>query len=153
MERELKTSRLHRFYPIIIESQDSNSPWTSSYSNIFSTFAIVPSRTLPKCNLALAVVDVQSLSRVQLFATPWTAAHQASLSFTISRSLLKLISIELVMPSNHLVLCHPLLLPSIFPSIRVFSNESALCIRWPKYWSFSISSSNEHSALISFRID
>ena len=97
--------------------------------------------------------SVQSLSRVQLFATPWTAAHQASLSFTISRSLLKLISIELVMPSNHLVLCHPLLLPSIFPSIRVFSNESALCIRWPKYWSFSISSSNEYSGLISFRMD
>ena len=87
--------------------------------------------------------------------TPWTAAHQASLSFTNSWSLLKLISIELVMPRNHLILCHPLLLPSVFPSIRVFSNESVLRIRWPKYWSFSfsISPSNEYSGLISFRID
>ena len=86
--------------------------------------------------------------------TPGTAAHQASLLFTISRSLLKLISIESVMPSNHLILCHPIpLLPSIFPSIRVFSNESVFCIRWPKYWSFSISPSNEDSGLISFRID
>ena len=96
------------------------------------------------------------LSRVQLFATPWTAAHQASLSITNSQSLLKLMSIKLVMPSNHLILCHPLLLlPSIFPSIRVFSNESVLCIRWPKYWifSFSISPSNEYSGLISFRMD
>ena len=85
---------------------------------------------------------VQSLSHVQLFVTPWTAAHQASLSFTISPSLLKLMSIESVVPSNHLVLCHPLLLlPSIFPSLRVFSNEPALRIRWPKYWSFSISPS------------
>ena len=84
----------------------------------------------------------------------WTAAHQGSLSFTISRSLLKLMSIESVMPSNHLILCGPLLLLlSIFPSIRVFSSESALCIRWPKYWSFSISPSNEYSGLISFRID
>ena len=99
-------------------------------------------------------VFVQSLSHVQLFATPWTAAHQASLSFTISQSLLKLMSIELVMPSNHLILC-PLLLPLIFPSIRVFSNESVLHIKWPKYWSFSfsISPSNEYSGLISFRID
>ena len=87
-------------------------------------------------------------------ATPQTAAHQASLSFTISWSLLKLMSIKSVMPSNHLVLCHPLLLmPSIFPSIRVFSNESALHIRWPRYWSFSISPSSEYSGLISFSID
>ena len=87
-------------------------------------------------------------------AIPWTTAHQASLSFTISGSLLKLMSIESAMPSNHLILCHPLLLlPSIFPSIRVFSNESALCMRWPKYWSFSISPSSEYSGLISFRID
>jgi len=89
-------------------------------------------------------------------ATPWTAAHQATLSVTNSRSLLKLMSIESVMPSNHLILCHPLLLPpSIFPSIRVFSNESVLHIWWPKYWSFSfsISPSNEHSGLISFRMD
>ena len=101
-------------------------------------------------------VVVQSLSHVQLFSTPWTAAHQASLSFTISQSLLKLTSIELVMPSNHLILCRPLLLlPSIFPSIRVFSNKSALPIRWPKYWSFSfsINASNEHPGLISFRMD
>ena len=102
------------------------------------------------------VVIVQSLSRVQLFATPWTSAHQASLSFTISQTLLKLMSIESVMPSNHLILCHPLLLqPSIFPSIRVFSNESALRIRWPRYWNFSFtfSPSKEYSGLISFRID
>ena len=95
-------------------------------------------------------------SRVQLFMTPWTAAHQASLSFTIAQSLLKLMSIESVMPSNHLVLyCPLLLLPSIFPSISIFSNELALCIRWPKYWnfSFSISPSNEYSGLISFRMD
>ena len=100
--------------------------------------------------------SVQSLSCVQLFATPWTAACQASLSITNSRSLLKLVSIEMVMPFNHLILCHPLLLlPSIFPSIRVFSNDSVLCIRWPKYWSFSfnISPSNEHSGPISFRMD
>ena len=91
-----------------------------------------------------------------LFATPWTAARQASLSVTNSRSLLKLMFMESVMPSNHLILCHPLLfLPSVFPSIRVFSNESVLRIRWPKYWSFSfsISPSNEYSGLISFRID
>ena len=90
------------------------------------------------------------------FVTPWTAARQASLFITNSQSLLKLMFIELVMPSNHLILCHPLLvLPSIFPSIRVFSNKSVLCIRWPKYWSFnfSISPSNEYSGLISFRMD
>ena len=95
---------------------------------------------------------VQSV--VSLFATPWTAAHQASLSITNSWSLLKLMSIESVMPSNHLILCRPLLLlPSIFPSIRGFFNESALCSKWPKYWSFSISPSNEYLGLISFRID
>ena len=95
--------------------------------------------------------SVQSLIHVRLFATPWTAARQASLSITNSWSLLKLMSIELVMPSNHLILCCPFLLPLIFPSIRVFSNESVLCIRWPKYWSFSfnINPSNEHSGLIS----
>ena len=100
--------------------------------------------------------SVQSLSHVQLFETPWTTVYQASLSITNSWSLLKLMSIELVMPSNHLNLCRPLLLlPSIFPSIRVFSDESVLCIRWPKYWSFSfsISPSNEYSGEISFRID
>ena len=100
--------------------------------------------------------SVQSLSHVQLFVTPWTAAHQASLSITNSRSLFKLMSIEWGMPSNHLILCHPFLLtPSVFPSVRVFSNESLLCIRWPKYWSFrfSINPSNEYSGLISFRMD
>ena len=101
-------------------------------------------------------VVVQSVSHVQLFVTPWTAACQASLSFTISQSFLKLMSTESVMPSKHVILCHPLLLlPSTFPSIRVFSNESSLHIRWPKYWSvsFSISPSNAYSGLISFRID
>ena len=100
--------------------------------------------------------SVQSLSRVRLIATPWTIAHQASLSITNSQNLLKLISIKSVMPSNHLILCHPLLLlPSIFPSIRLFSNESVLPISWPKYWSFSfsISPSKEYSGLISFRMD
>ena len=102
------------------------------------------------------IISVQLLSHVQLFATPWTTAHQASLSFTNSQRLLKLISIESVMPSNHLIICRPLfLLPSIFASIRVFSNESALHITWPKYWSFSfsISPSNEYLGLISFRMD
>ena len=106
--------------------------------------------------VVVVVVVVQSLSRVPLFAIPWTAVHQTSLSFTISQSLLKLMSIESVISSSHLILCHSLLLPtSIFPSIRVFSNESALQIRWPKYWSFSlrIRPSNEYSGLISIRID
>ena len=100
--------------------------------------------------------SVQSLSCVRFFVTPGTTAHEASLSITNSKSLLKLMSVELVMPSNHLILCPPLLLlPSISPSIRVFSNESALCIRWPKYWSFSfsISPSNEYSVLVSFSQD
>ena len=111
--------------------------------------------TLGKQDLNV-VSSVQSLSHVQLFVTPWTAACQATLSFTNSWSLLKLISFETMVPSNHLILCHPLLfLPSVFPSIKVFSNKSALCIRWPKYWSFSfsISPSNEYSGLISLRID
>ena len=106
--------------------------------------------------LSTPLSSVQLFSHVQLFATPWTAAHQASLSITNSWSLLKLMFIESVMPSNHLILCYLLLLlPSIFPSIRVFSNKSVLCIRWPKYWSFSfsISPSNEYSGLISFRMD
>ena len=99
--------------------------------------------------------SVQLLSRVRLFATPWTSAHQDSLSITNSRSSLKLMSIESMLPSNHLIFCHSLLPPSIFPSIRVFSSESVLCIRWPKYWSlsFSISPSNEYSGLISCRMD
>ena len=106
-------------------------------------------------NTNIKIVLIQLLNCVWTFATALTAACQASLSSTISQSLLKLMSIESVMPSSHLILCHPLLLPpSIFPSIRVFSNESVLCIKWPKYWrfSFSISPSNEYSGLISFRI-
>ena len=107
-------------------------------------------------HVVTVVRRVQSLSHVQLFATPWTAARQASLSITKSQSLLKLMCIESVMPFNHLVLCHPLLLPpSIFPSIRLSSDDSVLHIRWPKYWSFSfnISPSNEYSGQISFRVD
>ena len=110
---------------------------------------------LPWLLLMWFFVVVQSLSHVWLFAAPWTTVHQAFLSFTISLSLPKLMYIELMMPSNHLILCRPLfLLPSIFPNIRVFSNKLVLCIRWPKYWSFSfiISPSNENSGLISFRI-
>ena len=106
--------------------------------------------------LESSVYSVQLLSCVQLFATPWTAAHQASLFIANTQSLLKLMSIELVMPSHHLILCHPLLLlPPIPSSIRVFSIESAVCIKWPKYWnfSFSISPCNEYSGLISFRMD
>ena len=114
--------------------------------NDLRLFCIFPS-------LFFVVVIVQLLSHVRLSVTPRTAAHQAPLLSTVSGSLLKFMSIERVMPSNHLTLCHPLLLlPSIFPSIRVFSNESTLHIRWPKYWSFSISPSNEYSGLISFRI-
>ena len=108
-----------------------------------------------KETISVSSQSVQSLSHVRPFAIPWTG-RQASLSITNFRSLLKLISVELVMPSNHLILCRPLLLlPSIFPSIRVFSNKSVLCIRWPKYWTFSlsISPSSEYSGLISFRMD
>ena len=119
-----------------------------------------PKRTHGHCYVYTTASDQirsdQSLSHVRLFATPWIAAHQASLSITNSWTSLRLTSIESVMPSSHLILCHPLLLPpAIFPSIRVFSNESALHIRWPRYWSFSfnISPSNEHPGLISFRMD
>ena len=111
---------------------------------------------LPKETKDLYISSVQSFSCVQVFATPWTTACQVSLSITKSWSLPKLMSIESGMPSNHLILCHPILfLPSIFPSIRVFSNESVLCIKWPKYLSFSfnISPSNEYAGLISFRMD
>jgi len=117
---------------------------------------ILVSHTLFLSIYFLIPLVVQLLSCAQLFAVPWTEAHQASLSFTLSQSLLKLMSIELMMPSNHLILCRSLLLlPSIFASMGVFSNESALRIRWPKYWSFSfsISPSNEYSGLISFRMD
>ena len=120
--------------------------------NIFTNQTLT-AVTLTRWNLKSSV---QSLSHVRLFATPWTTARQASLSITNSQSPPKPRSIELMMPSNHFILCSPLLLlPSIFPSIRVFSNESALCIRWPEYWSFSfnISPSNEHPGLISFRMD
>ena len=119
-----------------------------------SASLFLPCKLVLQYHFSAAVV--RSLSCVQLFATPWSAARQASLSFTISQSLFKLMPIESVMPSNHLILCHPLLLlPSVFPSIRVFSNELALQIKWPKYWSFSfsISLSKEYSGLISFRID
>ena len=111
---------------------------------------------MKKYSASLVISSVQSLSCVRLFVPPWTAACQASLSFTNTQSLLKLMSTELMMPSNHLILRHPfLLLPSIFPSIRVFSNESVLHIMWPEYWSFSfsISPSNEYSGMISFRMD
>ena len=126
-----------RFYPWLWKI-----PWENTISSLHISSAILFS-------------SVRSLSPVQLFATPWTAAHQASLSITNPRSLLKLMSIDSVMPSNHLILCHPLLLPpSIFPSVRVFSNESVLFIRWPKHWSlsFSISPSNEYSELICFKL-
>ena len=128
----------------------------SECEKIFGKEAI-NSRLISKTiQTSLAVSSVQWLSRVRLFMTPWTAARQASLYITNSGSLLKLISFKSVMPSNHLILCPLLLLlSSIFPSIRVFSNESVLCIRWPKYWSFSfsINPSNEYSGLIFFRMD
>ena len=122
------------------------------YFNFILNFLVARQHSKTK----LIFNSVQSLSHVLLFETPWTAACQASLSITNSQSLLKLMSIELVIPSNYLILCHPLLLQSsIFPSVRVFSNESVFHIRWPKYWSFSfsISPSNDYSGLISFRID
>ena len=132
------------------ESQHARPPCPSTTPGVLLKLMSIKS-VMPSSHLILCC---QLLSRVQLFVTPWTAAHQASVSITNSWSLPKLMSIESVMPSNHLILCHPLLLPpSIFPSIRVSSNESVLCIRWPKYWSFSISPSNEYSGLISFRID
>ena len=126
----------------------------SLLQGIFPTQGLNPH--LLHCRQILYHLSHQSFSCVRLFAAPRTAARQASLSITNSQSLLKLMSIEMVMPSNHLILCHPLLLlPSIFPSIRVFSSESVLHIRWPKYWNFSssLSPSNEYAGLISFRID
>ena len=149
-----------RYVRTLGKSHRGNMPWEGvivvpKHSMLGRAFHIASYdlKTPDKC---LQFSSAQSLSRVQLFATPWTAACLVSLSFTISRSLLKLMSIESVMPSNHLLLyCPLLLLPSILLSIRVFSNESALHIRWPKYWSFSfnISPSNEHAGLISFRMD
>ena len=133
-------------YPCLENSMDRGAWWAIVHE-------VAESDTIEHINILLVV---QSLSQVWLFVTPWTAAHQASLSLTTSWSLLRLMSIELVMPSNHLFFCHPiLLLPSFLPSIRVFSNELTLHIRGPKYWSFSfsISPSNEYSGLMSFRID
>ena len=137
--------------------------WPREFHELYSPWGHKESDTTEQLYLFIFVIcssirwsSVQSLSRVWIFETPWTAAHQASLSITNSQSPPKPMSIESVMPSNHLILCCPLLLlPSIPPSIRVFSNESALCIRWSKYWSFSsnISPSNEHPGLISFRMD
>ena len=123
----------------------------SRITNLLQTLGLLNIQThFPQ----LYIQSVQSLSLVWLFVTQWIAAHQASLSITNSHSLLKLMSIESVMPSNHLILCRPLLLlPPIPPSIRVFSNESTLRMRWPKYWSFSISPSSEHPELVSFRVD
>ena len=127
---------------------------------MYSTFTVLTHQQVLKLDSLRVLpgysVVVEFLSHVRLFVTPWTAAHQTPLSFTISWSLLKLMSIKSVMPSNHLNLCRPLfLLSSVFPSIRVFSNESVLQIRWPKYWSlsFSISPSTEYPGLISFRVD
>ena len=134
------------------EERQRHVPTSRQNRNTSSEAMLVPYLHLSKLSLS----SVQSLSHVQLFATPWSVACQASLSITNCWSLLKLMSIESVTPSNHLILCHPLLLlPSIFPSIRVFSSESVPRIRWPKYWSFSfnISPYNEHSGLISFRMD
>ena len=128
-------------------------PW-GHYAKWNKTVTSIPTHT--HSTVWSHFVVVQRLSHVLLFVTPWTAAQQASLSFTISWSLLKFTSIEsVILSNNHLILCRPLLLPSIFPSIRVFSTELALCIRWPKYWSFSFSTSpyNEYSGLISFRND
>ena len=131
---------------------------SESNSFVHKGLTVIPDRNQPLLLVAWFILQfslVQSLSHVRLFVTPWTAQCQASLSITNSRSRLKLMSIESVILSNYLILYHPLLLPSIFPSIRVFSNESALCIRWPKYWSvsFHISLSDEHPGLISFRMD
>ena len=133
-----------------------SSTFTSPCEKVSIYHRVGRDRIIEIKNCYSSVSSVQLQSRIWLFATPWTAACWASLSITNSQSLLKLMSIGSMMPSNHLILCRSLLLPpSIFPSIRVFSNESVLCIRWPKYWSFnfSISPSNEYSGLISFRMD
>ena len=131
-----------------------SSPWGGAPGHPAWFLRAAPPAPLPSADSILQFSSGQSLSCVRLFVTPWTATCQASLSITNSWSLLKLMSIESVMPSSHLILCYPLLLPAlIFPSIRVFSNESVLHIRWPEYWSFSfsISPSNEHLGLISFK--
>ena len=129
-------------------------PSTSPVPGLSYSSSLLTLTTTSSGGRVLAYFCCCSLSHSQLFVTPRTAACQASMSFTVSRSLLKFMPIELMMLSNHLILCRPLLLlPSIFPSIRIFSNESVLCIRWPKYWSFSISPSDEYSGLISFGIN
>ena len=146
-------SEVAQLCPTLHDSMDCSLPG-SSVQGVFQA-RVLEWVAIAFSGSVFEITSVQSLSRVQLFSTPWTAAHQASLSITNSQSLLTLMSIESVMPSNHLILCRPLLLlPSIFPSTRVFSNESVLRIRWPKYWSFSfnISPSNEYSGLISFRM-
>ena len=137
-------------------SNAENMPHLFSFTYLDYDFLIYPSFLRGSNYLSFSISSVQPLSRVRLFATPWIAARQASLSITNSCSLLKLMPIKLVMPSSHLIFCRPLLLLSPTPpSIRVFSNESTLCMRWPKYWSFSFSiiPSKEHPGLISFRID
>ena len=132
MDKIYLSARLHHIGKDIVQALATNAKWIPTTLKLHEL-------SLTHKDLLQLFSSVQSLSRVQLFATPWTAARQASLSITNSRSLLKLMSIELVMPSNHLILCCPLLLlPSIFPRIRVFSNQSVLHIRWPKYWSFHL---------------
>ena len=142
--------------PVSPAQSPSLASWLAIVMLLYQTKKEMPFAAPDQSDFFSLTSSLQLLSSIWLFASPWTAACQASLSITNSQSLLKLMSIESVMPSNHLILCPPiLLLPSIFPSIRVFSNESVLCIKWPKYWSFSftISPSNEYSGLISFRID
>ena len=136
-----------------ITGRNTNCNWWNAGGSVWTNLRVKNCRVQSSEEVQFS--SVQSLSCVWLFVIPWTAANQASLSITNSQSLVKLTSIELVMTSNHLILCHPLLLPSVFPSIRVFSNRSVLHTRGPKYWSFSfnISPSNEHSGLIFFRID
>ena len=129
--------------------------YKSEQMGYFVDFPLTPWGKFSAPLVLSPISSLQSLNYVRLFETPWTAAHQASLFITNSRSLLKLMFIESLMPFNHLILCCPLILPSVFPSTRAFSNESVIRIRWPKYWSFSfsISPSNEHPGLISFRMD
>ena len=149
-QQHIKCWRNGSFHTLLAEMKNSTTTMKNSLSFCKAKHTLT---TQPS---TMYFSSIQFLGRVWLFATPWTAARQASLSITNSQSLLKLMSIKSVMPPNHLTLCHPLLLPpSIFPSIRVFSNESILLIRWPKYWSFSfnISPSNEYSGLICLRMD
>ena len=150
LEKENDSDKVEKWYQILTRLPNYSIGLHSFRCRPVWSHSFICSYLLDNCFSSL-----QSLSRIWLFGIPWTAAHQASLSITNSWSLIKLMSIESVMPSNHLILCRPLLLPSIFPSIRVFCNKSVLHIMWPKYWSFSfsISPSNEYSGLISFTID